>query len=129
MLVTPNWETCWGRATVEQAPYDERSVRMSSIRTDNVVNLFDTDAMSSSMRARLLLARKFGLNPEEARLVMAIASGRTLPQYAEIRAVCITTARTQLASAMAKIGVRRKADLVQAVVLATAQPAEEPQSL
>jgi DNA-binding CsgD family transcriptional regulator len=57
----------------------------------------------------------FRLAPAEADIVVQLALGADLPEIAASRGVKINTIRTQMASAMVKVGVRRQAELVAAV--------------
>lgn len=57
----------------------------------------------------------FRLAPAEADIVVQLALGADLPEIAASRGVKINTIRTQMASAMVKVGVRRQAELVAAI--------------
>jgi DNA-binding CsgD family transcriptional regulator len=59
------------------------------------------------------LAEFFGLSPAEARLAAALLTGKTLAEIAAASDIRITTARTQLASTLRKVGAERQADLVR----------------
>lgn len=54
----------------------------------------------------------YGLSRREAEVVLRIAGGASVPEVADDLAVSLSTARNQLAAAMAKMGVHRRADLV-----------------
>lgn len=57
----------------------------------------------------------FRLAPAEADIAVQLATGSDLPEIAAARGVTINTVRTQIASAMIKVGVRRQAELVAAI--------------
>jgi len=57
----------------------------------------------------------FRLGPAEADIAVQLAHGYDIQEIAAVRGVTINTIRTQLASAMVKVGVRRQAELVAAV--------------
>ena len=57
----------------------------------------------------------FRLGPAEADIAVQLARGSDIQEIAVVRGVTINTIRTQLASAMVKVGVRRQAELVAAV--------------
>ena len=57
----------------------------------------------------------YRLAPAEADIVVQLALGADLPEIAASRGVKINTIRTQMASAMVKVGVRRQAELVAAI--------------
>jgi DNA-binding CsgD family transcriptional regulator len=59
------------------------------------------------------LAEFFGLSPAEARLAAALITGKHLSDVAADRGVQITTVRTQLASILKKVGVKRQSDLLR----------------
>ncbi|WP_168215637.1 helix-turn-helix transcriptional regulator [Marinobacter confluentis] len=67
-----------------------------------------------------LLARLFGLTPAESRVGAWIAKGGETAQFAELNDVSVHTVRTQLKSAMAKLRVRRQAELVGVVLCSAA---------
>ncbi|MEQ8659467.1 MAG: helix-turn-helix transcriptional regulator [Gammaproteobacteria bacterium] len=83
-------------------------------------------------RARRVLAapqlmQLFALSVAEARLVEALAHGRTPDEIAAAHGVRITTVRTQLRTAMRKVGCRRQPDLVRLVVGIQAILPERPE--
>jgi DNA-binding CsgD family transcriptional regulator len=59
------------------------------------------------------LAELFGLSPAEARVAVALLTGKTLAEIAATSGIRITTVRTQLASILKKVGAERQADLVR----------------
>jgi DNA-binding CsgD family transcriptional regulator len=59
------------------------------------------------------LAEFFGLSPAEARLAAAMMAGKRLAAIAADRGIQITTVRTQLASILKKVGVKRQSDLLR----------------
>lgn len=59
------------------------------------------------------LAEFFGFSPAEARLAAAMMAGKHLCAIAADRGVQITTVRTQLASILKKVGVKRQSDLLR----------------
>jgi DNA-binding NarL/FixJ family response regulator len=69
----------------------------------------DSRALPSPEALRAL----FNLNPSEARLAHALASGLDLKEAAEAQAVTLSTARTYLKRLFQKTGVNRQAELVR----------------
>jgi DNA-binding CsgD family transcriptional regulator len=67
-----------------------------------------------------LLARLFGLTPAESRVGAWIAQGGDPARLAEISEVSVHTIRTQLKSVMAKLGVKRQAELAGIVLRSAA---------
>jgi DNA-binding CsgD family transcriptional regulator len=59
------------------------------------------------------LAEFFGLSPAEARLAVALLTGKTLADVAANTGVRITTLRTQLTSIMRKAGAHRQSNLIR----------------
>jgi DNA-binding CsgD family transcriptional regulator len=59
-----------------------------------------------------LLRDLYGLTPAEAALVQRLAAGGALREAADASGISLTTARNQLAAAMAKMGVNRQSELV-----------------
>jgi DNA-binding CsgD family transcriptional regulator len=57
----------------------------------------------------------YGLTPAESRLVGELAEGSTLQQIAALRAITLSTLRTQLKAVFSKTGSRRQVDLVRMV--------------
>jgi DNA-binding CsgD family transcriptional regulator len=62
------------------------------------------------------MASAFGLAPAEARLLCALAAGRSLADHAEATGTTMNTVRTQLRQVFHKTGINRQADLVRAVL-------------
>src|SRR5262245_11439180 len=58
------------------------------------------------------LRNRYGLSRREAVVVLHVAAGATLKETADALGVMIATVRNQLAAAMRKLGVRRRAELV-----------------
>lgn len=67
-----------------------------------------------------LLARLFGLMPAESRVGAWIAQGGDPARLAESSDVSVHTVRTQLKSVMAKLGVKRQAELAGIVLRSAA---------
>ena len=63
----------------------------------------------------LVLRELWGLTATEARLVLALAAGRSIKEFAEAEGCNWHTVRTHLRSAMRKCGCSRQLDLVQLV--------------
>jgi DNA-binding CsgD family transcriptional regulator len=59
------------------------------------------------------LTQFFALSPAEARLAVAMMTGKRLSTIAADRGLQITTVRTQLGSILRKVGVRRQSDLLR----------------
>lgn len=67
-----------------------------------------------------LLARLFGLTRAEARVAASIALGADSRDLAERKGVSVQTVRTQLKSAMQKMGVRRQVQMAMRVIMSAA---------
>jgi DNA-binding CsgD family transcriptional regulator len=59
------------------------------------------------------LAEFFGLSPAEARIAVALLTGKRLSDIAAASGVQVTTVRTQLRSILRKVGAKRQSDLVR----------------
>jgi DNA-binding CsgD family transcriptional regulator len=70
------------------------------------------DAASAAVRS---MQQLYGLTPAESRLVGELAEGSTLQQIAALRAITLSTLRTQLKAVFSKTGSRRQVDLVRMV--------------
>jgi DNA-binding CsgD family transcriptional regulator len=73
------------------------------------------EATRSASLPKDLLRSLYRLTNAEAALVLQIASGASVADAADAGGVTLTTARNQLAAAMAKVGVNRQAELVAAI--------------
>lgn len=62
-----------------------------------------------------LLRRAYGLSPMEARLVLALAEGKSLKEVAQERATSYETVRSHIRRILQKTGARRQVDLVRMV--------------
>ena len=60
-----------------------------------------------------LVAEMLGLSPSEARLLLLLASGKSVKDFAEIEECSWHTARTHLRNLMKKTGCHRQVELVQ----------------
>lgn len=106
-----------GAITAIAAPADA-GVQLGDIGTPSCI-LFLSDPSEVARNAGRRLAELYGLSPSEAEIAQAIAEGRAVARIAMERRSSIHTVRTQLRSAMGKIGATRQSDVVRAV-LATA---------
>jgi DNA-binding CsgD family transcriptional regulator len=79
-----------------------------------IVFCSDPQVVVARLNARLV--EIYGMTPAEARLVEALAMGKTLKDFSEERSIAVATARTQLASAGTKVGAKRQADIVRIVL-------------
>jgi DNA-binding CsgD family transcriptional regulator len=79
-----------------------------------IVLLFDPEA--NRPVAEVALQRALGISPAEAALARRLASGLTVTQAAVQLAISLNTARTQLKSVFAKVGVRSQAQLVRRIL-------------
>ncbi|CAN0156728.1 unnamed protein product, partial [Phaeothamnion confervicola] len=59
-----------------------------------------------------VLSELFGFPPAEGRLVLALLSGATAPEFAQMVGVTYNTVRTLLSRAMARTGSRSQVELV-----------------
>lgn len=62
----------------------------------------------------------YGLTAAEGALVVALADGHSLEQVSEQRATSLNTLRTQLKSAMGKVGANRQGELIAIVLRSVA---------
>jgi DNA-binding NarL/FixJ family response regulator len=67
------------------------------------------------------LARADALTPSEQMLALALADGLSVKEYAATHRRSENTVRSQLKSAMSKLGVRRQVELVRLVIAARAR--------
>ena len=65
-----------------------------------------------------LVMEAFGLTPQEARLVIALANGGTLEEFSSETGVSKNTARTHLYASFRKMGVSQQSSLVSHVIRA-----------
>jgi DNA-binding CsgD family transcriptional regulator len=63
-----------------------------------------------------VIAESFRLTLAEARLLAALAAGKTLTEYAEAAGVTMNTARSHLRQIFFKTGYNRQADIIRAVL-------------
>jgi DNA-binding CsgD family transcriptional regulator len=101
------------------APSRERVFGSSAPRVSSLLVVSDPEAAPEPAAATL--RRLFGLTPAIARLAAALASGRTLAEYAEGAAVTMGTARYQLKELFARTGTNRQAELVRLLLGGIAQ--------
>ncbi len=80
--------------------------------------LFVTSERDTSVPAHRWLRVRFGLSPAEMSLVLSLVAGATLQEIADLRAVELTTVRTQLRSVLRKTETSRQSTLVAKVLLA-----------
>jgi len=59
------------------------------------------------------LAQFFGLSPAEARLAVALLTGKTLAEIARNSGIQVTTLKTQLRCVLKKVGAKRQSDLIR----------------
>lgn len=75
--------------------------------------------LAASQTARALsesgLRTLFGLTEAEARMTQQLALGRTIEEYSAAQGISANTAKTHLKRIFSKVGVRRQAELLQAV--------------
>jgi DNA-binding CsgD family transcriptional regulator len=83
-------------------------------RSATMVLTLTSPGRSADIPANALI-QLFGLTPTEADLLAALATGRTLEQYAQERGVAVGTARVQLKQVKAKTGSHRQSELVRLV--------------
>lgn len=80
------------------------------------VLLFLRDIDPCRVPAPEVLGHLFGLNPSEARLACALASGLDVREAAEAQGITLSTARTYLKRLFQKTGANRQAELVRLLV-------------
>lgn len=82
--------------------------------------VFVREIDSCSLPTPEALGDLFGLNPSEARLAHALASGLDLREAAEVQGITLSTARTYLKRLFQKTATNRQAELVRMLVNAVA---------
>lgn len=82
------------------------------------IALYMTDPDLRQIDEARLVVDAFGLTPQEARLVIALANGCTLERVASDLGVSKNTARTHLYSSFRKVGVTQQSSLVSQVIRA-----------
>ena len=90
------------------------------------VLVFVSDPGAKIVANLCVLAGLFGFAPAEARLVLALMSGKQLPEIALDLGVTYNTVRTQLARAMARTETRSQVELVMLVARALGGVAPGP---
>lgn len=89
------------------------SVRGTTGEAGAVVHVADPDSL---MPVEERLETLFGLRPHEAQLACQLATGKSLCEAAVALGLTESTVRTYCKTTMAKIGVRRQAELVHVVL-------------
>ena len=74
-----------------------------------------SDPESEAAIPEKTLRTMFCLTPAQARLVIALLAGQSLPEYAQAAAISINTAKTQMCQVFLKTGHDRQIDLVRAI--------------
>lgn len=80
--------------------------------------LYMTDPELRQIDQTPLVMDAFGLTPQEARLVIALANGGTLEGFASDTGISKNTARTHLYASFRKVGVTQQSSLVSHVIRA-----------
>jgi len=93
-----------------------RSSFLASLDQQAVVVVFVADPEDRIGTPVEIVACYLGLTFSEAKLVLALAQGKTLQEAADEFGISAHTALTQRKSAMAKTGVRRQSELVRLVL-------------
>lgn len=71
--------------------------------------------LSTREHPKLSLREEFGLTPTEVEIVELICAGNTIREIHDLRRTSENTVRTQVKSAMSKLGVRRQSELIRLV--------------
>lgn len=89
-------------------------------RLDNShqIALYLSDPELRQIDQAQLVVEAFGLTPQEARLVIALANGGTLEDFASDTGISKNTARTHLYASFRKVGVTQQSSLVSHVIRA-----------
>jgi len=82
------------------------------------IALYMSDPELRQIDQNQLVVEAFGLTPQEARLVIALANGGTLENFASDTGVSKNTARTHLYASFRKVGVTQQSSLVSHVIRA-----------
>lgn len=85
------------------------------ITARTLVILHDTREAQVALNP-MIVGECFGLTPAEARVAVHIANGKTVQAIAQQHGATVATVRSQLGSAMEKIGVQRQAQLARALL-------------
>ena len=80
------------------------------------IALYMTDPDLRQLDQTQLVIDAFGLTPQEARLVIALANGGTLKEFAEETNISKNTVRTHLYASFRKVGVSQQSSLVSHVI-------------
>jgi DNA-binding CsgD family transcriptional regulator len=96
--------------TLRQLPLQER------LDSEHHIALYMTDPELRQIDQTQLVMEAFGLTPREARLVISLANGGTLEDYASETGVSKNTARTHLYASFRKVGVSQQSSLVSHVI-------------
>lgn len=94
----------------------ERALKSAGPDASRAIEALLAAARLAENRAATRLTEELGLSPAEASLASHLVEGGSIKSYAEQRGVKLETARTQLRSTFAKLGVRRQSELVAAVI-------------
>ncbi len=84
------------------------------------VALYLTQAALQSTPPNSAVKRLFGLTDTEATLAIALCNGYSLNDYSQHRGISVKTARIQLKSIFAKLGVNRQPDLIRLLLSSVA---------
>lgn len=82
------------------------------------IALYMTDPELRQIDQSQLVIQAFGLTPQEARLVIALANGGTLEEFSRDTGISKNTARTHLYASFRKVGVSQQSSLVSHVIRA-----------
>ncbi len=95
-----------------------RLPQQDQLENTNHIALYMTDPELRRIDQTQLVMEAFGLTPQEARLVISLANGGTLEDFAGDTGVSKNTARTHLYASFRKIGVSQQSALVSHVIRA-----------
>lgn len=89
--------------------------RLNSAWQEPLVLVIISDTRQMAVTAAGRMRDMYGLTVAESVLVAELAEGKSVREIPELRAVAVSTLRTQLMAAFTKTGVRRQAELIPLV--------------
>lgn len=102
-----------GTLSVSVAPLPSSGDRLG---TGAAVVVFLADPISLTLDIASHLRSIYKLTPAEAKLISALAQGKSLKEFADQQSLSMNTVRTQFRRSAAKIGVKRQSDVVRVVL-------------
>lgn len=105
-------------ASAENAAPSQRQSLVEAMGNGPTILLLVSPARGPAEFPPEAIQAAFGLSAAEARLVSALVAGRSLGEYADRTGVSRSTVRNQLGAVFDRMGIKRRTDLVAAIVYA-----------